>query len=78
MTTIELKKELIHRITEIEDEDFLKAIKTILDLKVSSGILNLTREQKEEIITSRENAYKGEVIDNEILDKEIKSWLNER
>ena len=27
MTTIELKKQLIHRISEIEDTNFLKALK---------------------------------------------------
>jgi hypothetical protein len=33
MNTIELKKELIYRISRIEDVDFLNAIKTILDHK---------------------------------------------
>ena len=52
MTTIELKKQLIHRISEIEDTNFLKALKTILDSKVNEGILNLTAEQRDEIIAS--------------------------
>ena len=33
MIMIELRKELITRISEIEDNDFLYAIKTILDYK---------------------------------------------
>ena len=78
MTTIELKKQLIHRISEIEDTNFLKALKTILDLKVNEGILNLTAEQRDEIIASREDVKKGLVIDNALLDKEIKAWLNAR
>ena len=76
MTTIELKKQLIHRISEIEDANFLKALKTILDSKVNEGILNLTAEQKDEIIASREDVEKGLVIDNALLDKEIIAWLN--
>jgi hypothetical protein len=78
MTTIELKKQLIHRISEIEDANFLKALKTILDSKFNEGILNLTAEQRDEIIASREDVKKGLVIDNALLDKEIKAWLNAR
>jgi len=78
MTTIELKKQLIHRISEIEDANFLKALKTILDSKLNEGILNLTAEQQDEIIASREDVKKGLVIDNALLDKEIKAWLNAR
>ena len=36
MTTIELKKVLIHRISEINDISYLKAIKTILDSKTET------------------------------------------
>lgn len=78
MTTVELKKQLIHRISEIEDANFLKALKTILDIKVNEGILNLTAEQRDEIIASREDVKKGLIIDNALLDKEIKAWLNAR
>ena len=78
MTTIELKKQLIHRISEIEDMNFLKALKTILDSKLNKGVLNLTAEQKDEIIESREDVKKVLVIDNALLDKEIKAWLNAR
>ena len=78
MTTIELKKQLIHRISEIEDANFLKALKTILDSKLNEGILNLTAEQRDEIIASRKDVKKGLVIDNALLDKEIKAWLNAR
>jgi len=78
MTSIELKKQLIHRISEIEDANFLKALKTILDSKLNEGILNLTADQRDEIIASREDVKKGLVIDNALLDKEIKAWLNAR
>jgi len=78
MTTLELKKQLIHRISEIEDPNFLKAIKTILDSKVGSGVVKVTAEQKEEILASRKDIEKGLFIDNASLDKEIKSWLNAR
>jgi hypothetical protein len=78
MTTLELKKHLIHRISEIEDPAFLKAIKTILDSKVETGVIKVTAEQREEIAASRKDIEKGLFIDNASLDKEIHAWLNAR
>lgn len=76
MTTIELKKLLIHRIAEINDESFLTAIKTILDSKSQSQILNLTQNQRQEIMESKKEIEKGLFIDQSELDKEFKKWLS--
>ena len=61
MTAIELKKLLIHRIEEIDDEAFLNAIKTILDSKSQSQTLNLSNEQRSEIVESK-NKYQKDFI----------------
>lgn len=78
MTTIELKKLLIHRIAEINDESFLTAIKTILDSKSQSQILNLTQTQRNEIIESKKEIEKGLFIDQSELDKDFNKWLSAR
>jgi hypothetical protein len=78
MTTIELKNILIHRITEIEDISFLKAIKTILDSKSNNEILTLSTEQRNEIIESRKEIEQGFYIDHIDLENEVKEWLNVR
>jgi hypothetical protein len=78
MTTIELKKVLIHRITEINDISFLKALKTILDSKTDSEIISLTVEQRNEIIASRKELEQGLFIEHELLDKKVSGWLSER
>jgi hypothetical protein len=78
MTTFELKKQHIHRISRIEDINFLKAIKTILDSKVNEEVIRLTDQQKEEIMASRDDFRKGLVIENAMLDQEIREWLNAR
>lgn len=78
MTTIELKRILIHRISEINDESFLNAIKTILDAKSQSQILNLTQNQRNEIIESKKEIEQGLVIEQSELDKEFNQWLNAR
>jgi len=76
MTTIELKKALIHRITEINDVSFLKAIKTILDTKTDSVIIALTEKQRDEIINSKKEIEQGLYIEHELLDKEVSTWLS--
>lgn len=76
MTAIELKKHLIHRIAEINDETFLKAIKTILDSKSQSQTLNLTQEQRSEIIESKKQIEQGLFMVQSELDKEFNKWLS--
>ena len=78
MTAVELKSILIHRISEINDVSFLKALKTILDSKTETGIIQLTQLQLEEIIASRKEIEQGLLIGNEDLEKEVKQWLNAR
>ena len=78
MTTIELKKDLIHRITEINDIPFLKALKTILESKTGIAVISLTTEQKNEIIESKKEIEQGLFIKHEPLGKKVSKWLNER
>jgi len=78
MSAIELKKLLIHRIAEIDDISFLNALKTILDSKIDSKILSLTREQRFEINESKKEIEQGLFIDQVELDKEFDKWLSAR
>jgi hypothetical protein len=76
MTTIELKKALIHRINEINDISFLTAIKTILDSKSGAKVIALTEEQRNEIVESRKEVKQGHYIEHELRDKKVSEWLN--
>jgi len=78
MSTIELKKSLIHRIAEINDEIFLRAIKTILDTKSHPQMLVLTNEQKSEILASRKDIELRLFIEQADLDIEFNKWLSVR
>jgi hypothetical protein len=78
MTAIELKTLLIHKISEINDISFLKALKTILDSKTDTEVIQLTQEQLDEIIASKKEVDQGLSIENGILEKEVKLWLNAR
>lgn len=75
MTTLDLKKHLIQRISEINDSNFLEAIKTILDTK--SSVISLTTEQREEIKQSKEQINQGIFITQDQLDEEFEKWANE-
>jgi predicted transcriptional regulator len=78
MTAIELKKELIHRIAEIDDVSFLNAIRTILDTKTQSRSIVLSSAQHDEIEESRKDIEQGLFVELAELDKEFDKWLNER
>ncbi len=72
MTTLDLKKHLIQRISEINDTNFLKAIKTILDSK--STIISLSQAQLKEITQSQEEVSQGLFISQEELNIEFEKW----
>jgi hypothetical protein len=76
MTTIQLKKSLIHQIADIEDISFLKALKTIIETKTKSDILYLTNEQRAEIIESKKQVENGLFTKQEDLQQEFEKWLN--
>ncbi len=76
MNSLELKNILIHRISEINDIAFLKALKTILDSKADSKIIQLTSEQRDEIIESKKEIEKGLFIENEMIDKDFDKWAS--
>ncbi len=71
MTAIQLKTLLIHRISEINDVTFLKALKTILDSKTESGVIQLTQEQPDDIVLSKKEIDEGLFIENNSFEKEV-------
>jgi len=78
MTTIELKTFLMRRISEINDVSFLRALKTILDTKTESGVIQITPDQLDDIIASKKEIQQGMFIENHVLDKEMRQWLSVR
>ena len=78
MTTVELKKYLVSRISEINDEAFLEAIKTILDSKSQSQILPLTEDQRLEIMESKKQIEQGLFLGDAEMGQEFEKWLSEK
>ena len=75
MSTIELRHIIIEKLSLIDDASFLKAIKTIIESKVSEKVYNLSDFQKNRIESGREQLRKGQTISNDALQKEISQWL---
>jgi hypothetical protein len=76
MSTIELRHIIIEKLSLIDDTTFLKAIKTIVESKVSERVYKLSDFQKKRIESGREQLRKGQTISNDVLQKEIDQWLN--
>jgi hypothetical protein len=76
MSTIELRHHIIEKLSLIDDDSFLKAIKTIIESKVNERVYNLSDFQKKRIESGREQRKKGQTISNDVFQKEIDQWLN--
>ena len=76
MSTIELRHIITEKLSLIDDASFLKAIKTIVESKVSEKVYKLSDFQKNRIESGREQLKKGQTISNDVLQKEIDQWLN--
>jgi len=78
MSTEQLKNLVIDRISEIEDENFLQAIKTILDSNITpASIYKVTGEQRQKVKIGITQLNNGQIISNEDLEKEEDVWLKE-
>jgi hypothetical protein len=78
MNAIQLRQELIHRISRIEDIDFLNAIKTILDYKKKENFIELTPDQEKELLFASKEGKKGKVISQSEMDRKVEKWLSEK
>jgi hypothetical protein len=76
-TTNTLKNELIERIKNSQDSDFLNALKIILD--TSENIpYKLTSNQEKAIQLGREEIKIGEFIENSQVMEKARQWLEKK
>ena len=76
MSTVELRHHIIEKLSLIDDDSFLKAIKTIIESKVNESVYKLSDFQKNRIESGRKQLKKGQSISNDTMQKEIDQWLN--
>ena len=76
MSTIELRHYIIEKLSHINDDSFLKAIKTLVESKANEGVYKLSDFQKKRVELGREQLRKGQAISDADLQKDIDQWLN--
>jgi hypothetical protein len=76
MSTVELRQDIIEKLSHIEDASFLKALRIIVESKVNESIYKLSDFQKKRVNSAREQLKKGKTIPDNLLDKEIDQWLS--
>ena len=78
MTSQDIKTLLHESIENINDDDFLLAIKQMLDRKYTvSGEPVLSQEQIQRIDEAKEQVRNGSFLTNEPADKLVERWPNE-
>ncbi len=76
MSTIELRKKVIEKISKTEDEDLLGEVYRLLELENESiEIYKLNNLQKRKITTAREQIKKKQFLTEKEANKEISEWL---
>lgn len=78
MTTTELKRKLIIKINNLENNMLLEEISRLAGVEdEETGIYSLSEEQKEAVEQAQEQYLKGEFLSNKEANKEIDEWLGE-
>ncbi|NOU47366.1 MAG: hypothetical protein HOO86_09915 [Bacteroidales bacterium] len=78
MSTQELRMVLHESIENIDDDDFLLAVKQIIDRKYSSAAIPmLSKEQINRIEESHEQIKLGKSFSNHDADLLVEKWLSE-
>ena len=75
--TAQIKENLISRIRDSKDMNFLKALQTIFDSS-EQALYELNIEQQSSIETSRNQITNGKFHKNEDVISEMKEWLKKK
>ena len=77
MTSIELKKKVINKINQLNDDEILNEVYRLLDDSFEdSEIFQLSENHKNAIEIAKAQVDNGEFLTNEEANKEIGKWLN--
>ncbi len=76
MGTTELKKNIISKISDSEDNQLLEDILRMIDLHSGLPVFELSSEQRVEALKGREQIQNGKFLTNEQVEKDLEKWLN--
>ena len=75
--TIQIKNNLISRIKNSKDLNFLKTLQAIFD-SIEQDLFQLNETQDESVKVSRDEISSGNYIDNSTAISDIKEWLKKK
>lgn len=75
MSTAELKIDLINKIASVSDVAMLEELMQLLKFHTEKNIYLTIEDDKKAISEAKIEIMEGKVINNEDLQKEIKTWL---
>lgn len=76
MSVTVLKKQLIDKIKDVNDEDILEDVLTFIEFKVSPDkLIHLSQEQIFRIEESRKQIKSGKSLTQEEVEQHMKEWL---
>ncbi|MEO6683246.1 MAG: hypothetical protein ABIN48_10550 [Ginsengibacter sp.] len=78
MSTADIKKDLINRINNLEDDSIIEQIQLLLDFEFEEGIYKLSEEQTQRIMEAREEYSEGKILSEKKANSEIEKWLNSK
>lgn len=74
-----LKKQLIKKIQELEDEGILRQLMEIIELETNKqSVYKLSEEQKQAVEEGREQYKTGEFLSDEEANKLTEQWLSNK
>jgi len=75
---IQMKLDLINRISILDDARIIKEIKKLLDFELDEKVYELNQPKKSRIEEARNEYKNAQILTEEDANNEIDQWLNEK
>ena len=77
MSTAELKKKILKRIEQIDEEYLLEELLGIIEIEEEEeDLIEISKEHKDMLHIGLKQVEEGKTTPNEIVEKRIEKWLN--
>jgi len=78
MNTAELKKDIINKITALDEVRIVEEIRKLLDFELDKEVFRLNKSQKLRIEEAQQELQNTEILTEKQADKDIEAWLQEK
>lgn len=75
---LQIKLDIINKISELDDIRIIKEIKMLLDFELDEKIYELNQDQKDRIAEARSEYRNSQILTEEQANHEIDEWLDEK